>query len=383
MIKQISIFNAQFESLVESINEADGKYVIRTHDDRFFLFGENSVSLLNRLETATANEIEEDEEQRLAHFIEKVLLPKGIYQTKGARVTYKPKKPTLSLHFEILNASMVNQLCKGLVWLFIPLVVLSVGLISLVAHVSYFTSHLHVFSYEYILSYTPIELATILVLSLITSFFHELGHASCCKRLSGKAGGIGFGMNFFIPVFYANVSNLHILPKSKKAAIAISGIYLQFAVATLFILLEPYFPAVEKYLVLNLIGICFNLIPFFRNDGYWLLNDLSKKDDLLSETFSRMKRLDNIEVIHVIYALLLVTFFAVSFALMANFSLFRGPDIIEQLLNQSIYSFSAYLKGGLVLLHYLVIAISLFLLIRHVGNLIILKFRNLLISEAN
>ena len=380
MNKLISTFNEQYDSLIESITELNGHFIIRTIDGRFFKFSHESINLLKVLKSNIV--VDEHLENKFEFFINNVLLPKGLYQLKGTKKNFLPKSPKLTLHVELFSTSFVTKICGLFMWMFSPFVIYSFVAISLLINIMYFWQHAHVFSYEYILSYTPLEVIFVLFLSIVTSLFHELGHATCCKKLSGRAGDIGFGMNFFIPVFYANVSNIHILSSNQKAAVAISGIYFQLMLSTSLIFLIPTFPEIEKYIVLNLIGIFLNSIPFFRNDGYWLLNDLLNKEDLLKETLIRFKSFKRIQTIHTIYGLLIVMFFTVSILIMFNFSINTGPSIIIEIMNQQHFYFSSYLKAALIALHYLVITISLWLLLSNICKKLTKKFPPTQIKKA-
>lgn len=373
MNKLISTFNEQYDSLIESVTELNGNFIIRTVDDRFFKFGIESIDLLNALKSNIA--VDEHLENKLELFINNVLLPKGLYQLQGTKKNYLPKKPKLTLHVELFSSSFVTKICSFFMWMFTPFVVCSFVISSLLINIRYFGQHSYVFSYEYIFSYTPSEIIFVLCLSIITSLFHELGHATCCKKLSERAGDIGFGVNLFIPVFYANVSNVHLLSSNQKAAIAISGVYFQLILATSLIFLIPIFPEIEKYIVLNLIGMLFNSIPFFRNDGYWLLNDLLKKEDLLKETIIRLKSFKNIQTIHVIYGTLIIIFFTVAILLMFNFAINKGPSIITEIVNHQSRNFSFYLKAVLVAFHYIVITISVWMLLNSIYKKITQKLK--------
>lgn len=48
----------------------------------------------------------------------------------------------------------------------------------------------------------------LLAFVLLSSFFHELGHASACKYFEVKHGGIGFGLYLNFPVLYTDVTEV-------------------------------------------------------------------------------------------------------------------------------------------------------------------------------
>jgi putative peptide zinc metalloprotease protein len=111
---------------------------------------------------------------------------------------------------------------------------------------------------------------------------HELGHLSACHRYGAAHGGIGVGLYWFVPVFYAEVHGAWLLSKTQRAVVDIAGIYFQclflltLAVAWLVhpsatLLLALW---VSHFLVLS------TLNPVLKYDGYWLLSDLSGRHNL-------------------------------------------------------------------------------------------------------
>jgi putative peptide zinc metalloprotease protein len=114
-----------------------------------------------------------------------------------------------------------------------------------------------------------------LLLSLLSVVFHELGHSSALLRAGGRPGGIGIGMFLLMPVFFANVSQVWILPKRSRIVVDLGGIYFQqiafavFAIGAALTHLPSFRTACVAIDVMCLIAIN----PAFRFDGYWILVD--------------------------------------------------------------------------------------------------------------
>ena len=51
-------------------------------------------------------------------------------------------------------------------------------------------------------------MAGLLIFMLVSSFFHELGHASACKYCGVKHGSIGLGLYLNFPVLYTDVTEI-------------------------------------------------------------------------------------------------------------------------------------------------------------------------------
>lgn len=130
-----------------------------------------------------------------------------------------------------------------------------------------------------VLNMPAIDLYTICGLFLffiLSSLFHELGHASACQFYNIQHGGIGFGLYLNFPVFYTDVSNTWTLPRKKRCIINVAGVY--FQILLLIPLLTIYFYTqndILKYvIIMTNINFIITLNPFFKFDGYWLMTDL-------------------------------------------------------------------------------------------------------------
>jgi hypothetical protein len=124
-------------------------------------------------------------------------------------------------------------------------------------------------------------------LFLLTALWHELGHAAALARSGYPPGGIGAGILFVIPVLFADVSALGALPRSGRLRVDVAGVVFQLAAGGLFMagsLWPQLSPRIAQVLVLGgssaLLAVVWSLLPFLRSDGYWLLCDLLKLDDL-------------------------------------------------------------------------------------------------------
>ena len=114
-------------------------------------------------------------------------------------------------------------------------------------------------------------------LTLLGIFFHELGHLSACHRFGGRHGGIGVGLYWCLPAFYAEVHGAWLLPRRQRAAVDIAGIYLQ--AAFVMVLGAAYLctqaPALLSAIACSYFLMLHTLNPVLKFDGYWLLCDLA------------------------------------------------------------------------------------------------------------
>jgi len=124
-------------------------------------------------------------------------------------------------------------------------------------------------------------------LFLMSAVWHELGHAAALVRSGYPAGGIGAGILFVIPVLFADVTSVGVLPRTGRLRVDVSGVVFQLAAGGLFMAAAGWtgVPVVAaQALVLAgssaLLAVAWSLFPFIRSDGYWLLCDLLGLDDL-------------------------------------------------------------------------------------------------------
>ena len=116
----------------------------------------------------------------------------------------------------------------------------------------------------------------LLVFVVLSSLFHELGHAAACKHFGLRHGGIGFGLYLNFPVLYTDVTEVWKLGRKQRLVVNIAGVYFQSICLTG--LLAAFFCTgndMLRYLILIMnFGFVMTLNPFFKFDGYWMMSDL-------------------------------------------------------------------------------------------------------------
>lgn len=175
---------------------------------------------------------------------------------------------------EIMLAQHVDRFSDALKLLFNKYIMVSVIFVALTLDAVFFltTKDLLTFSNK-VNAYTIIGL---LLFMLASSFFHELGHASACKRFGIKHGGIGFGLYLNFPVLYTDVTEVWKLDRSRRCVVNIAGVYLQLMciipIIVCFMLTDS---DVLRYMIIIMnFGFVMTLNPFFKFDGYWMASDI-------------------------------------------------------------------------------------------------------------
>lgn len=117
-----------------------------------------------------------------------------------------------------------------------------------------------------------------LLLVLLGSIIHELGHSYAAAASGIAFRPIGFSVYLFMPVFYANVSGMERLPLKEKASIDMGGFFTESAyllglLALWYFTRNLLFLAAVKWMSLIIV---FNMNPLLRTDAYWLYKDFRK-----------------------------------------------------------------------------------------------------------
>lgn len=181
--------------------------------------------------------------------------------------------------------------------LFISLITISV--ICNIFFIVYTNGHA-----EYKLKFSMTEMWVLFILSNIFIVFHEIGHSTASLKFKLPSKKIGFGFYFIFPVFFSDVTSIWLLEKKNRITVNIAGIYFQLVINLLFIISffiidNMIFKGVLSYLIMsNLFVAIYSLIPFLRNDGYWIyadlfnISNLLKKSEMLTVSFLSKSKLN-------------------------------------------------------------------------------------------
>jgi putative peptide zinc metalloprotease protein len=178
--------------------------------------------------------------------------------------------------WQMLHRKRVRKICSSFSVLYEPLsVFLALVLIVASRYLLYSTAGIH-YLRQVVARATPGEYLLGLALLITVVFIHEFGHAAAQVRYGLKTGSIGFQLYFYIPAFYADVSNSWSLKPRQRVVVDIGGVYFQSLAASVLCMIYmktdfvPLLAAVVASDTLCLVS----LNPFLRFDGYWLLTDI-------------------------------------------------------------------------------------------------------------
>lgn len=214
----------------------------------------------------------------------------GIIISDDVLINSNEKPSYLKLSFIFINKNKVEKLTKYLKYLLVPKVIYCLlVLILIILTLSFYTLNNQIFHS----TINRHEWLIFFLLSFIGVTFHELGHASASAYFGAQHGGIGGGFYIFMPVYFADVTDIWKLPKSQRIIVNLAGMYFELIYVIFLIVLGFIF----KYNLLIILSCIFsisilhNLNPFIRSDGYWILSDAIEKPNMMAHGLIRIKHL--------------------------------------------------------------------------------------------
>ncbi len=111
---------------------------------------------------------------------------------------------------------------------------------------------------------------------------HESAHGLTCKHHGGEVHEMGFLLILFMPAFFCNVSDAWLFAeKRKRLAVTLAGGFFEIflwslAVFTWRATVQDSLVNYLAWLVVSVSGVrvLFNMVPFIKLDGYYILSDL-------------------------------------------------------------------------------------------------------------
>jgi putative peptide zinc metalloprotease protein len=128
----------------------------------------------------------------------------------------------------------------------------------------------------------PVLVLALLGLLLLSTLFHEFGHAAACHRGGARPGGIGVALYVVYPAFFTDVTQSYRLGRTGRLRTDLGGVY--FNALTVLALTALYAGTGWPVLVLAVLVVHAELLqqlmPVARLDGYYVVADLVGVPDL-------------------------------------------------------------------------------------------------------
>jgi len=132
--------------------------------------------------------------------------------------------------------------------------------------------------------YTPGLLLIILLATVLSAGFHELGHAAALRYGGGFPRAMGAGLYLVYPAFYTDVSDNYRLRRWDRVRTDLGGFYfnLLFAIGVMALYALTGLETLLLIVPLLNLEMLRQLVPIMRLDGYWALADLTGVPDFIS-----------------------------------------------------------------------------------------------------
>ena len=138
------------------------------------------------------------------------------------------------------------------------------------------------------------DMAFVYIYMMINTVFHEFAHAVTCIKYGGQVTDMGLLLYYFIPCFYCDVSSVYEFEdKNKRSIVAIAGVLSNLFISLVTILIAIICTRIGILNVsftllfaafVEIFVVMYNLIPFVKLDGYWLLQSILNIDNLMDKS---------------------------------------------------------------------------------------------------
>jgi len=213
----------------------------------------------------------------------------GIIKRDDIKVHHKKKPSYLKLSFIVIPPQLISRITPYLKFLFRPTTMIALLITSLVIILGGIIE-----KYQTIVSLNMESVwLPLLLLGFLSVTFHEFGHVTATDYFGAKHGGIGGGFYLLSPVYFADVTDIWKLKARQRIIVNLAGIYFELLMCSLYVIMGVLLSSNILYLVGLLIFLktLFNLNPFLRSDGYWVLTDALGIPNLYRTSSSKLKGL--------------------------------------------------------------------------------------------
>ncbi|MBW4906726.1 hypothetical protein KZY66_05385 [Prevotella salivae] len=141
-----------------------------------------------------------------------------------------------------------------------------------------------------------VDIVAVYVIYLMILFFHEFGHIAAALKAGLKERCVNFAMYYVFPVLYVKLDDTWTIDLKSRTKINLAGIMIQLLLNLPILGLILIFKGNQVLtqilyisFLMNIATIVFNLIPFMKFDGYWILSDLLNIPNLIQESNNWLK----------------------------------------------------------------------------------------------
>ena len=202
----------------------------------------------------------------------------------SARETAARAPMQMQLKMAVLPPTLVNATTGAFRILYPPPVVVAILGASILAHAWLYFIHGVGRSVHDVL-YAPGLILLLIGAFVVSAAFHELGHGAGLRYGGGAVRAMGVGLYLIYPVFYTDITDAYRLGRGAKLRTSLGGFYFNLIFSLAMLGLYAATRAEFLLLVMALIDleIVYQMLPFVRMDGYWILADLTGIPDFFTQ----------------------------------------------------------------------------------------------------
>lgn len=232
--------------------------------------------------------------EHIAYLIDRKLAPLGVTTyTDGSVPDAGKAASVLSLRYRaaVFSEGFTSFLGGLFAWLYLPPVMLFALLAAVGTQIWVFATHDMGAVLQQVLL-TPSGIVLIILLSIGSAAFHEIGHAAACRYAGVSPGTMGCGIYLVWPVFYTDVTNSYRLGRAGRLRTDLGGVYFNglFVIGLVALYLHTGLEAFLVAVLATNLEIIRQLLPTFRFDGYYIIADLVGIPDLFKYIKPILKR---------------------------------------------------------------------------------------------
>jgi putative peptide zinc metalloprotease protein len=218
------------------------------------------------------------------------LVPLGLIADGDGRIVPSAREQAarspmqVQLKMAVIPPSVTNAVTGFFSVLYFPPVLVLVLAAAIAAHGWLYLIHGVGKSVHDVL-YSPGLILILFVAFVLSAAFHEIGHGAGLRYGGGTVRAMGAGLYLVYPVFYTDITDAYRLGRGGKLRTSLGGFYFNLIFSLGVLGLYAITRAEFLLIVMALIDleIIYQMLPFVRMDGYWILADLTGIPDFFSQ----------------------------------------------------------------------------------------------------
>jgi putative peptide zinc metalloprotease protein len=270
--------------IIASDDGKDFRFSLPQHIYKFILSFDSPTDIESLKLRDDFKEVSEDDWNKYSALLHDTLVPKGILLSENngyLKPTLVKGKPSyMQMQLRVFNKNTVNSISNPLQFFFNSKFISIMLFMAIIIQLIFYFYYLKLDSSVFVL--TSSEQIMTIGLVGFGLLCHEFGHAVAAYKSGCRKVEIGVGWYVIFFVFYAELSESWRLKRKERLLIDCGGIYFQliFTALLIAIVFKNDSPIILNAILMLNISFLWNLNPFFRMDGYWIVSDLLSVENL-------------------------------------------------------------------------------------------------------